>query len=309
MSPSYPGRPFLLLDFFRPSVLIPKKILPIITEPCWRIRTSPTALESKQEKEMKVVPRLLVTFWSRMARRQHERGPLTKFMPAEGGDYPILNNRYIAFERAVVSFLRKQDIIEPNHITYLRFAVCLFLLLFFSRLSYAQILIFATLGGMSDFFDGAFARSASKKTRLGVLIDPLADKVLIFSIMYILIMKKVLDPLYITLMAIMETHVVIIPLLSWVYGIGKRKADIAISTTSKQKDTDTILVLTKPLFMGRLKFHLYICAILSMMLGKTFDSSALMALANWLIILGICAGAVAFGTYIMRWFKKPYVMP
>jgi phosphatidylglycerophosphate synthase len=257
---------------------------------------------------MKVVPKPLVTFWSRIGRRRYERGSLTEFMPAERGDYPILNSRYIAFERAVVSFLRKQEIIEPNHITYLRFAVCLFLFLFFSRLSYAQILIAATLGGMSDFFDGAFARSASKKTRLGVLLDPLADKVLIFSIMYILIMRKVLGPLYVILTAITETHAVIIPLLSWMYGIGKRKTDIGISTTSKLKDADTILVRTKPLFVGRLKFHLYIFAILSMMLGKTFDSSALLALGNWLLILGICAGAVAFGTYIMMWFKKPYVL-
>jgi cardiolipin synthase len=295
---------FLLLDFLRPSVLIPEEILPIMKEPCWRIRTSPTALESEQEKEMKVVSKLLVTFWPRIARRPYERGPLTEFMPAERSDYPILNNRYIAFERAVVSFLRKQDIIEPNHITYFRFAVCLPLLLYSSRLSYLSILILVILGGLSDFFDGAFARSASKKTRLGTLIDPLADKALIFTTIYILIMKKALDPLYVFLIAIMETHLIIAPLLSWFYGLLRRRSHRIPYSTSKVNKTDVILARSKPVFMGRVKINLYVYAILSMMLGNICDSMFLMNLANVLVALGICAGGIAFGIYMMRWSKE-----
>jgi phosphatidylglycerophosphate synthase len=253
---------------------------------------------------MNVVTKLLVAFWSTIAGRPHERGPLTEFMPAERSDYPILNNRYIAFERAVVSFLRKQDIIEPNHITYFRFVVCLLLLLCSSRLSYLSILILAILGGLSDFFDGAFARSASKKTRLGILIDPLADKALIFTIIYILIMKKALDPLYVLLIAIMETHLIIAPLLSWFFGLLRRRSDGLPYSTSKEKKTDVILARSRPVFMGRVKVSLYVYAILSMMLGKICDSVFLMNLANVLLILGICAGGIAFGIYMMRWSKE-----
>jgi cardiolipin synthase len=68
--------------------------------------------------------------------------------------------------------------LNPIYITYFRFGICLLLILFYSRLSYLQILILATLGGISDFFDGALARAASKKTRLGMILDPLADKFL-----------------------------------------------------------------------------------------------------------------------------------
>lgn len=257
-----------------------------------------------RKSEMNVVPKLLVAFWSTFAGRPHERGPLTEFMPAEKHDYPIQNRHYIAFERAAVSFLRKQDLIEPNHITYFRFAICLFLLLFFSRLSNLSILILAILGGLSDFFDGAFARSASKKTRLGSLIDPLADKALIFTIVYILVMKKVLDPLYVLLIAIMETHLIIVPLLSWFYGLFRRRTGDVPYSTSKKKKTDAILARSKPVFMGRVKVNLYIYAILSMMLGKICDSMFLMGLANVLLILGICAGGIAFGIYMMRWSKE-----
>jgi phosphatidylglycerophosphate synthase len=153
-----------------------------------------------------------------------------------------------------VSILLKQDIVDPNHITYFRFLVCLILLLFFTHLSYVQILIVATLGGLSDFFDGAFARSASKKTRLGVLIDPFADKVLIFTIMYILLMKKVLDPIYVILMVIMELHIVIVPILSWLHSILKGKNT---SVISKQKAANSVFIRSRPVFLGRMKVHLY----------------------------------------------------
>ena len=43
-----------------------------------------------------------------------------------------------------------------------------------------------------------------------------------------------------------------------------------------------------------------------MMLGKALHIFFLSDLAHMLLILGICAGAAAYGAYIMRWLKKPY---
>ncbi|MGD2127095.1 MAG: hypothetical protein PVG99_13505, partial [Desulfobacteraceae bacterium] len=56
-------------------------------------------------------------------RKNKERKALTQFMATEQNDYPIRSQRYIAFECAAVGFLCKQEVIEPNHITYFRFAV------------------------------------------------------------------------------------------------------------------------------------------------------------------------------------------
>jgi phosphatidylglycerophosphate synthase len=255
---------------------------------------------------MSIVPKRRATSGQTIARIKHHRGSWTEFLSADEDDYPLLNKRYIAFERAATSFLRKQDLVEPNHITYLRFAVCLFLLFSFGQLSYLQIFTLAALGAVTDFFDGAFARSASKKTRLGVLIDPLADKLLMITILYILVAKRALDPRYLVLMAIMETHVIIVPLLSLIrnslVGQGTGRSSYP---SSKRDGTDAILMRTRPALPGRLKVHLYAYAVLCVMLGKAFRVSFLSDLGHVLLILGICAGATAYGAYVWRWLKKP----
>ena len=256
---------------------------------------------------MSILPKNRAAGGETIARINHRRGSLTEFLTADEDDYPILNKRYIGFERAATSFLRKQDLVEPNHITYLRFAVCLFLFFSFGHLSYLEILTLAALGGVTDFLDGAFARSASKKTRLGVLIDPLADKLLIFTVLYILVVKKALDPSYLVLMVIMETHVIIIPLLSLIRdSLGGQRIRSPSYPSLKRDGTDAILVRTRPALPGRVKVHLYAYAVLSMMLGKALHIFFLSDLAHMLLILGICAGAAAYGAYIMRWLKKPY---
>jgi len=259
-----------------------------------------------QDSDMRIVSKRSSASGQTITRIKHQRGSWTEFLPADEDDYPLLNKRYIAFERAATSFLRKQDFFEPNHITYLRFAVCLFLLFSFGELSYLQILALAALGGVTDFFDGAFARSASKKTRLGVLIDPLADKFLMLTILYILVAKRALDPCYLVLMAIMETHIIITPLLSLIRNslVGQR-AGRSSYPSLKRDGTDVILARTRPALAGRVKVHLYAYAVLSMMLGKAFQISFLSDLAHVLLILGICAGAAAYGAYVRRWLKKP----
>jgi phosphatidylglycerophosphate synthase len=263
-------------------------------------------LTDLQYRNMSIVPKRRATSGQTISRIKHHRGSWTEFLPADEDDYPLLNKRYIAFERAATTFLRKQDFVEPNHITYLRFAVCLFLLFSFGQLSYLQILTLAAIGGVTDFFDGAFARSASKKTRLGVLIDPLADKLLMLTILYILVAKRELDPRYLVLMAIMETHIIITPLLSLIRNslVGQRVGRSSYPSL-KRDGTDDILARTRPVLAGRVKVHLYAYAVLCMMLGKAFRVSFLSDLAHVLLILGMCAGAAAYGAYVMRWLKKP----
>ena len=266
-----------------------------------------SALTGLQHSDMSSVPKRGSASGETIARINHHRGYLTEFLEADDDDYPLLNKHYVAFERTATSFLRKQDVVDPNHITCLRFAVCLFLLFSFGHLSYLQILTLAALGGVTDFFDGAFARSASKKTRLGVLIDPLADKLLVLTILYILIAKRALDPCYLVLMVIMETHVIIAPLLSLIRDSleGKRTASFSCPD-SKRHRADAVLVRTRPALAGRVKVHLYAYGVLSVMLGKAFQVSFLSNLAHMLLILGICAGAAGYGAYVMRWLKKQH---
>jgi cardiolipin synthase len=240
-----------------------------------------------------------------MKGKRNERTALTRFLPTEESDYPIRSERYIAFERAATSFLCRQDFVEPNHVTYFRIIICLCLIFFSSHLSYLQILILAILGGLSDFFDGAFARSASRKTRLGIILDPLADKFLVFTLLYILITRKVLDPIFVLFILMMEVHVIFIPTLSWIYGLVKGK-NHGTRGTSEGIDNSDFILKSKAALMGKVKVHLYAYGLLSLLLGEAIGSSVLLSVGNWLLVLGITAGAIALCTYVLRWLNHPY---
>jgi len=242
-----------------------------------------------------------------MMGKPRERTALTSFLPTQASDYLIRSERYIAFERFTTSFLCKQDFIEPNHITYFRVVICLCLLVLSNHLSYLQILIVAVLGALSDFFDGAYARSASKRTRLGIILDPAADKFLVLVLVYILVRRDALDPLYLLFIAMMEGHMVVLPILSWLYGVQKRRSNDERGVSIK-RDRNIFILKSEAALMGKVKFLLYACALMGILIGRAFDSLVLLKVADWLMILGIAAGAMAFCSYIVRWIKHPYFL-
>jgi CDP-diacylglycerol--glycerol-3-phosphate 3-phosphatidyltransferase len=73
----------------------------------------------------------------------------------------------------------------PNKLTVSRFALtAAFLVAFFTeRLPFKETwaLVFFCLGGITDFLDGEIARRRKLITNFGILMDPLADKILVCS--------------------------------------------------------------------------------------------------------------------------------
>ena len=232
---------------------------------------------------------------------------LTAYLRATECDHPIPRKWYVAFESRCVSPFRKLGFIQPSHMTYFRLAVCLVLLVFHPSLSYMQILVLAVLGGLSDFFDGALARSTSRISKLGILLDPVADKLLVLTLIFILVLRGDLHPTYIPLMALMELYVVVIPALSGFYGILRGRSDDTHLGLKNRVD-DTSSVRTKPMPIGRAKLLLYGLGIFFMIIGKTLSSSFLFKAGNYLLITGICIGAVGFVLYILRWSKQPHMV-
>jgi CDP-diacylglycerol--glycerol-3-phosphate 3-phosphatidyltransferase len=72
----------------------------------------------------------------------------------------------------------------PNKLTLSRFAFTVgFLVALFSGMPYCETvaLAFFVAAGISDFLDGSIARRRNLITNFGILMDPLADKIMICS--------------------------------------------------------------------------------------------------------------------------------
>jgi CDP-diacylglycerol--glycerol-3-phosphate 3-phosphatidyltransferase len=72
----------------------------------------------------------------------------------------------------------------PNKLTISRFALTvLFLAVIFSRIPFEESIALLLFGaaGLTDYFDGKIARRDHLITNFGILMDPLADKILVCS--------------------------------------------------------------------------------------------------------------------------------
>lgn len=72
----------------------------------------------------------------------------------------------------------------PNKLTLSRFALTVaFLAVMFSQVRFHQTiaLVLFVAGGVSDFLDGQIARRRNLITNFGILMDPLADKIMVCS--------------------------------------------------------------------------------------------------------------------------------
>ena len=78
----------------------------------------------------------------------------------------------------------------PNLITLARIAlVPVFALMLFQRRAFGALLIFF-LAGLSDVLDGFAARRWHQRTKIGTLIDPLADKILLSTAFILLAVRS-----------------------------------------------------------------------------------------------------------------------
>ena len=73
----------------------------------------------------------------------------------------------------------------PNKLTLSRFAltVAFLIVMFASSMPYHEtlVLVFFVAAGISDFLDGQIARRRNLITNFGILMDPLADKIMVCS--------------------------------------------------------------------------------------------------------------------------------
>jgi len=117
------------------------------------------------------------------------------------------------------------------------------------KLKYIAVGVFI-LAVLTDFFDGLIARIKNEKSELGQVIDPLADKLLMFSAFIALYLLNFNMPLIIVLLVISKDVVILLGLIILVI----LKIDTKITPTISGKLTTFFQMLTVIFVLLQLKY-------------------------------------------------------
>lgn len=126
-------------------------------------------------------------------------------------------------ERTLLRFL--PDSITPNQITMFRVLATPFVFLIILHGHYLSGVICFLLVAVTDAMDGSLARTKSKITRFGMLFDPMADKLLIGSMVLLLVFKHFTPWLGFTILGI-EICIIIVAFVARVKFKTVRMANI-----------------------------------------------------------------------------------
>lgn len=98
----------------------------------------------------------------------------------------------------------------PNILTLIRFALIpVFIYTFYNSTNYIIPVLVFILAGFTDVLDGYIARKFNLITKWGTILDPLADKLLQISVLFVLTDKKLIPLWIIIVVSIKELFMVI----------------------------------------------------------------------------------------------------
>ena len=167
----------------------------------------------------------------------------------------------------------------PNALTLLRIAL---IPVFVSFLIYDKIefaIVTFIVAGVTDALDGAVARMTNTKTQLGVLLDPLADKMLVLSALIALtILERI--PLWLTV-AVLGRDLVIVSGSVILYRMGHREK-------------------IRPTLIGKLTTFFLLALLVVALIGLYVGGEP--ALMPWLVWITTALVAVSGAHYLIRGF-------
>lgn len=133
----------------------------------------------------------------------------------------------------------------PNIITFIRiFLIPIILYLLFSE--NPNIVLIAGLlfivSSVSDYFDGYLARTLNQSSKLGTLLDPIADKLLIASVIVVLVDTGVISNIHVVpAIIILLREIAISGLREF---LAKLNTDMPVSKLAKYKTTFQMVSLS-----------------------------------------------------------------
>ena len=169
----------------------------------------------------------------------------------------------------------------PNIITFIRiFLIPIILYLLFSE--NPNIVLIAGLlfivSSVSDYFDGYLARTLNQSSKLGTLLDPIADKLLIASVIVVLVDTGVISNIHVVpAIIILLREIAISGLREF---LAKLNTDMPVSKLAKYKTTFqmvslSILIISLGVELNDLLWNiglitLWIAAIITLLSGYNY---------------------------------------
>lgn len=170
----------------------------------------------------------------------------------------------------------------PNIITFVRFlGTPLFVWLVLAKGEYGWGVFVLAMMGCTDWIDGYVARKLKQTSHLGRMLDPLADRVALVTVIVTLVITKVL-PLWLLILMVVPDLLLLAVTLYWFRG------DANIKVTMFGKTRTAILMVGTPLLV----------------LAKALDSAGTTVAAWILLIIGLVMHVIAFFMYLRTLYIK-----
>lgn len=168
----------------------------------------------------------------------------------------------------------------PNMITFLRLLlVPAFVAMFFSTLEnhliYAMIIFL--FAGLTDMLDGYLARKYDVISVVGIVLDPLADKLMLLTALICLFVTSVF-PLWILMVMVVSEGLLI---LAGIYLYFHKTKDVVPAN-----------------IFGKLATVLFTLAVVLLILLPAYGIS------QWILLLAVAAKLISFTTYGLNFIRK-----
>ena len=173
----------------------------------------------------------------------------------------------------------------PNVLSVFR--ICLvpvFVILYFTdprEIKYYAVLIYI-IAGISDFFDGYFARKFDAQSKLGKLLDPLGDKLMTFTVLICITITNSSNRIFLGAVIVFFVKEILM-------GIGglilHKKARIELPPAN---------------FIGKVSTFMFFVVCAALMLFKTLLSNLA---ATLMISAAMCLTLIALACYVCSYIK------
>ena len=107
----------------------------------------------------------------------------------------------------------------PNYITFFRILLIPVYLYFFIQGDIFAAALFFAFSAVTDFLDGFVARKFDLKSKSGKLLDPLADKLTIISILLVLIYLDIIPKLLSFIILARELFILSSGIITYIFGL------------------------------------------------------------------------------------------